>query len=208
MNFLLRLPYDVRRDIYDSFYPIGRNIQLTNGPPEWNALTPRREAHGITSDGLNLLLSCREIHQEIKRLLYGKNTFLVAPGERDFPCPRSIRPPYGNSRLFLSKLLLSTKQMVKALHLCLGPSLHRNFIGRLPGQLAGFAQVVITVDPLNLTKPTSRAAKQRCIMDACRLIAAARSGLPPNRTLWDDCGDAATARMLEQVLPHGYSSVV
>ncbi len=163
MNFLLRLLYDVRRNIYDFFYPIGKNIQLTLGPPEWKALTPRRGAFRLTSEGLNVLLVCRGINQEIKQILYGKNTFLVAPGGRDFACLRSFHQPYANSRLFLSQLLPSTKHMVKMLHLCLGPSLHRNFIGKLPGQLAEFCKLVITVDPLNLTRPGSRTAKQRCI---------------------------------------------
>lgn len=208
MNFLLRLPYDVRRDIYDFFYPTGKNIQLTNGLPEWNALTPRRGAHRVTSNGLNLLLACRELNHEIKQLLYGKNTFLVAAGGRNFPNPRSLRQPYANSRLFLSNLLRNTKQMAKTLHLCLGPSLHRNFNGKLPGQLAGFRQIVVTVDPLNLISPASRMTKQQCIRDACRWIAAARAGLPPDGTLWDDCGGAATARMLDEVMPYGYSSVV
>lgn len=84
-NFLLDLPYDVRREIYSFYYPLNRNIQLTNGPPEWNTLMPQRGTYCMTSGCLNLLRTYRRLNDEIVPLVYGKNTFLLAPEERDFP---------------------------------------------------------------------------------------------------------------------------
>ena len=38
--------------------------------------------------------------------------------------------------------------------------------------------------------------------------AATRAGVPLNETLWNTCGHAATARMLDEVMPNGYHNVV
>jgi len=88
----------------------------------------------------------------------------------------------------------------------LRPALRWKLINKLVRGLVGISKVVITVDPRNLAvlKPATKENQCRCVREACRKIAVARAGLPLQHTLWDDCGDAATGRMLDSVLPNGH----
>ncbi len=209
-NVLLDLPYDVRRDIYSFYYPVNRNVQLTDGPPEWNALTPKRDTYRMTSDGLNLLRTCRQLNDEIVQLVYGKITFLLAPGERDYPWPKVLNQPRANTELFLSNLRISTKQTVKTLQLCLGPYMRHRLINKLCANLGQIPRIVVTVDPLNQASLMAvlKTKQRKCLRDSCRKVALARANKPLEATLWDDCGDAAIARMLDSAMPNGYRSVV
>lgn len=204
---LCNVPCEIRQAVYRYFFPVGQNVQITDGPPEWNALKPRREAFPMARDGRAMLLACRQFNTEITQLLYGTNTFLVTPGERNAGSHK-VRPlPHQDWKIFLTSLNLSTKQSVKTLHLCLGSSLRWAFINKLPVQLAGFRKVIVTVEPTHLLKPNIRLIQRQYLRKSCRLVAAARSGLPRDATVWDDCGDAATERLLRDIMPSGYCSV-
>lgn len=78
---------------------------------------------------------------------------------------------------------------------------------KLTRDVGDIYKVVVTVDPLNLVtmNPARKTTQRQCIREACRKIAAARSGLPLEYTVWNDCGDAATGRMLDLVLPNGHT---
>lgn len=206
ISLLLDISYDVRRVIYSFYYQVNQNIQLTDGPPEWNSLIPRRAAYSMSTEGLILPLTCRQLNFEVVRLIYGTNNFLLTPGEGASFTPKVLSQPRANTDLFLSNLRLETKQTIRCLQLCLGPALRWKMIRKLVRGLSGISRVVITVDPLNLAllKPVMKGKQRQCIREACRKIAVARAGLPLQHTLWDDCGDAATGRMLDSVLSKGY----
>jgi len=167
---------------------------------------PRRGACFISAAGLNLPLTCRQLNDEIVRLIYGTNNFLLTPSDVDFPMPKALSQPRANTELFLPNIRLQTKQTIRCLQLCLGPALRWKLINKFVNGLSGISRVAITVDPLNIAvlKPAMKAQQRRCVREACRKIAVARAGLPLQHTLWDDCGDAAIRRMLDSVLPKGY----
>ena len=171
---------------------------------------PQRGTYRMTSDGLKLLRTCRQLNDEIVQLVYGKNTFLLAPGERDHSSRRVSNQPRANSEHFLSNLRISTKQAVKTLQLCLGPCMRHRLIKKLCANMRQIPRVIVTVDPLTQASlaPVLKTKQRKCLEDSCRKIALARASLPLEATLWDDCGDAAIARMLESVMPNGYRGVL
>ena len=202
----LTIPLEIRRAILGYFFPVGQNLQITGGPPEWNTLLPRRKPFLMTRDARSLLLACGQLNDEATRLLYGTNTFLLAPGSSN-AVGRKIVPCIHRWSLFLSRIRPSTKQVVKMVHLCLGSSLRWGIVKRLAERVAGFSKMVITVEPTHLLSYDRRLTQQAYLRKSCRTIAAARRGVPSNGTIWDDCGDAATERLLREIMPNGYSSV-
>lgn len=118
--------------------------------------------------------------------------------------------PRTNIALFLSNLRISTKQAVKTLQLCLGPRMRHRLINKLCSDLRQISSTVVTVDLLNQVSLISilKKKQRKCLGDSCRKVALARASMPLEATLWDDCGDAAIARMLESAMPNGYHSVL
>jgi len=76
-------------------------------------------------------------------------------------------------------------------------------INKLCANLGQIPRVVMTVDPLNQASliPISKTKQRQRLRESCRKIALARATMPLGATLWDDCGDAATARMLYSAMP-------
>lgn len=209
---LLRTSYDIRWRLFRYLLPSFQSVQLTYGPPQWDKdLQPGRMAFRMVREQLNLVLTCRQLASEITHFFYSTSTFLVAPGERDYQKFCYQGPPMilANAELFVSNMRQSTKQCVKALHLCLGPELQEKLVNNLSTQLADFRKVVVTVSTLtNMSRPELQKTVCERQAKACRLVASARAPLLMEDTLWDDCGNADTARMLNELMPNGYQRVV
>ena len=199
-----RAPYDVRRAFYGVFFPIDSVVQLTYGPQKWKQLNPRGDVYGMAPEALALLCTCREVNEEMVNVLYGSNTFLLAPGEVNFHTRLSF--PHANSSLFLLNLRPSTSQSIKKIHIHLGPALHNRFNDMLAWGLVDLPQVVVSLDPLYSLPPASLTQKRAWFREACQKIEVARAGVG-RITFWDDMGNAASKHILEDAMPGGYQSV-
>lgn len=120
---LLTMCLDVRLEIYDLFsIPINETITLTYGPasPVWLRSDPAR--HYLSKDVVNLLVSCRQVNDELTDLVYGRNDFALIPGGQNYNCPR-MSDPMSTSRLWLSHMSLNTRLTVRKLQVYLDLSL-------------------------------------------------------------------------------------
>ena len=108
-----KAPYDVRRAIYQVFYPLNTTLQLTYGHPAWEALNPHGAAavYTMAAEGKHFLRTCSKVRNEISEILYGTNTFLLAPGAINFH--KILRFPHSNSELFVPNLQVSTRQTLR-----------------------------------------------------------------------------------------------
>ena len=199
----LGVPIDIRRVIYDQLIPVAKSIHLTHNPETTVFQCSRPARHRLSQEALNLFVSCRPIYDELVRVLYGTNTFIIMPGEQNY---NSTMMPYPHStnNLWLSHLRLTTRQNVKRFRVFLGSSVQAD-VEKIANGLTGFPEVEITVQPPSAFKMPIR-LRQRAILERiCREIHEAR--VNAGRTIWHDGGSSEVALMLANSLPSGFETL-
>ena len=180
---LLGLPYDIRRIIYDSHYPVGKYVHLTFGETT-RSLHPGMEEptrYRIDPDGVNLMRVCRQVNDEVSAMIYGKNTFFMVPGEHLAISWLNLR----DSTSWLHQLRLPTQQLVKVdIHIEL--PLDKTDTLWLTYGLAQLSRVEITIGSMSSWRPKARLDQSKSLIEFVREIMNARGPLP---TIWNDKGD-------------------
>ena len=120
--YLLRLPCEIRRLIYESFYPVAKHIKLTSGPVSEEMTHEAFTTCQLSSEAINLMRVCRQINDETTAILYGTNTFSMVPSESLTLHPHQI------SLRWLHDLRSSTKRMVKKLDIHVELPMNRSHI--------------------------------------------------------------------------------
>lgn len=196
----LDLPYDIRYVIYRQFCDVGKTIHLTTGQTTRKPILgePAPARYHIPNTGLDLMLACHQTSDELRRIVYGCNTFLLSPGEinhnMNMPYPHSV------SNLWLHGMTKATQQRVKRLEVHLA-SPRPETVHDIAQGLAGFPNVRITLGYKHLAgAPWVR--QRELMMGLCKAVAAARTGT--GITFWDDAGDIETAYFFLDALPPGF----
>lgn len=119
----INVPIDIRRLVYDEFkVPITKTIHLTHSPETSVFEVRRPDRHSVSKDVLNLFLVCRQVSDELADILYGKNNFVIMPGEHNYNTP-TTPDALSNSSIWLAHQRLQTRQKVKKLRVFLDFSL-------------------------------------------------------------------------------------
>ncbi|CAF9907687.1 MAG: hypothetical protein HETSPECPRED_007230 [Heterodermia speciosa] len=139
--YLLGLPYDIRCQIYETFYPVAKHIKITSGPVSEETAHKDSTICRLSPEAINLMRVCRQINDEITVILYGTNTFFMVPGE-----PLPVHPSQ-NSLRWLHDLRSSTKQMVKKLDIHVGLRMNRSSITEFVSGVSNFPTLEIRVVP-------------------------------------------------------------
>lgn len=169
----INIPIDIRRLVYDEFkVPITKTIHLTHSPETTVFEIRRPDRHSVSKDILNLFLVCRQVSDELADILYGKNTFVIMPGEHNYNTP-TIPDALSNSSIWLAHQRLQTRQKVKKLRIFLDFSLQAR-IRNITAAVSEYPEVQIVVQPLATSKMRARlqlehlcASIQRARINAC-----------------------------------------
>ena len=137
--YLLRLPCEIRRIIYESFYPVAKHIKLTSGPVSEEMTHEAFTICQLSSEAINLMLVCRQINDETTAILYGTNTFSMVPSESLTLHPSEI------SLRWLHDLRSSTKRVVKKLDIHAKLPMNRSGISDLISGVSIFPTLQIRV---------------------------------------------------------------
>lgn len=203
VSYFLQMSYNVRYEIYRAFYEVNRFIPLTYGHQAsiHNPPTPYR----ISPSGINLLLSCRQVNEEVSRMIYSTNSFELTPGHINV---LKMSPyPHSNSCLFFSNLRVITFRTIKKLRIVLGTKIFTAFIGMIDESFGQLPEVEILIRPLAPHfRGASRKMHRQFLEEVCQKIARVRSG-DASVTRWDDSNDPDTIDMLRKVMPTGYKKI-
>lgn len=189
----INVPIDIRRLIYDMFMvPITKTIHITHSPETTVFEVPRPDRHTISKDVLNLFLVFRQVSDELADILYGRNTFVIMPGEQNYNTP--ITPdPLSNSSVWLAHQRSQTRQKVKKLRIFLDFSLQAR-IRNIAAILSEYPMVEIAVQPLATSKIRARLQLEH----VCTSIQRAR--IHGRRTAWSNGENPEVARILANAL--------
>lgn len=190
---LINIPIDIRRLVYDEFkVPITKTIHLTHSPETTVFEVRKPDRHSVSKNVLNLFLVCRQVSDELADILYGKNTFVIMPGEHNYNTPTNP-DALSNSRIWLAHQRLQTRQKVKELRLFLDFSLQarmRNVIVAL----SEYPEVQIAVQPLATSKLRARLQLEH----VCASIQRAR--IHARKTAWSNSGNPEVGSILARAL--------
>lgn len=185
---LLTVDYDIRHQIYGHFFVMNKAVYLTELYPEMfhmeleHASTARSFNRGHPRDGgHSLMLTCRQLNNEITELFYGTNCFVVQPGQKKFsPRCMSVR-----SYHFLPDLRQSTMRMLTRVELILGPCIDWRAITAIQKTattISDLQNLKIRIYSSKKGDGESRRDENDLIVDACKLILGARGS--NDRDLW------------------------
>lgn len=185
---LLRLPSDIRRLIYASYYPMAKHIKLTSGPVSETMAHEDFTICRLSSEAINLMRVCRQINDEVSAVLYGTNTFSMVPSE-SLP----LRP-HRTSLRWLYHLRPSTKRMVKKLDIHIELPMYRRCITLLASGVSTFPTLEIRVLQNIVTFDEGRVVFNRQenmkeLTEICNGVMEARGSA---QTTWNDMGFSRT----------------
>ena len=188
---LLSLPYDVRRLIYEYYFPINEHIHLNSGPISERATPEGSLKSRLPLAATSLMLVCKQVNLETTPILYGPNTFFMVANEK----LESL--PYYNSSRWLHNLRIPTRQMVKKLDILVHVPMERSLMIGLLSGVAHFPNLEIKVQETqkwiekvgfqksyNLNKEQYLERKNQTIA-LCKGVMRARASL---QTIWNDGG--------------------
>lgn len=189
----IHIPIDVRRLVYDEFeIPITKTIHLTHSPETTVFEVRRPDRHSVSKDVLNLFLVCRQVSDELADILYGKNTFVIMPGEHNYNTP-ATPDVLSNSSIWLAHQRLQTRKKVKKLRVYFDFYLQAR-IRNITAALSEYPEVRIAVQPL----ATSRLRARLRLEQICASIQRARFNA--RITAWSDSGSPEIASILTTAL--------
>lgn len=113
--YLLNLSGELRDTIYENFFSRATTVHATKWLPNGDREEQEPTSHGWSKDAVNLICSCYQVHNEIKRMIFRTNTFAFTPGEIDYPREGRQHPLF-NHTFWLYQTPRSTKDMVKNLY--------------------------------------------------------------------------------------------
>lgn len=186
---LLSLPYDVRRLIYEYYFPVNKHIHLTSGPISKKAIPEGSIESRLASEATSLMRVCKQVNLETTPILYATNTFFMVVNEK----LESL--PYWNSTRWLHNLRIPTRQMVKKLEILVQIPLERSLmiaflsgVAHFPHLEMKFKEKTITVAKDNYEiwsqQFKEQSLKQRDqIISLCKGVMRARGSL---QTTWND----------------------
>ena len=185
---LLRLSLDIRRLIYESYYPVAKHIKLTSGPISEKMTHEDLTICRLPFEAINLMRVCRQINDEITAILYGTNTFSMVPSES-----LTLRLHQVSLR-WLHDRRSSTKRMVKKLDIRVEVPMNRFFITDLISGVSIFPTLEIRVvqhllmwkegwPTINLEEPMND------LTAICNGVMKARGSA---QTTWNDMGHCLT----------------
>lgn len=192
---LLALPYDVRRLIYDFFYPVGKHIHLTSGPvTEYlirRKIIVEPKSYRFSNAGGQLLRVCRQINEEASMLIYGKNTFFLIPNESLALQPLRI------SSLWLYHLRKPTRQMIKKLDIHIDLPFSRSYIAGM--LLNGVAEIPVMEITIVQTAWLTRREHLRQREELFNLLKGIMKVRVSLTTVWSDLSDIYTLDAMQEV---------
>lgn len=199
---LLDLPYEIRREIFKDVYETKKMVHLTHGPITRlsQSGTAMPEPYRISRDGMHLMLSCRQISNEVGDLVLGSNTFVLSPGDINFNATSKVSYPHSTADLWLYGLRHSTMNRVKMLKVHLRLPREQD-IHKIAQGLALFPHVVITIHSLRGVTGITWLSQRQILERMCECIASARYS---RSTVWDDEGNLETAYLFIDALPAGF----
>ena len=191
----LDLSPELRDIVYEKLVPRAKLIHVTQGclGPDQNGRRPA--TYSWSTEAVNLMRSCRIVHDEIQALIYKTNSFTLSPGRIDYPLSR-VRYPHYNFFWWFHKMPSTTKKMVKKLHVHLAPPFFPQSTQLVAEGTAQFPELEITVGDLN--GPNSF-VNFKNLKALCQAIVDTRS--QPLPILWNVGGDPAVATLLSGVSP-------
>ncbi|KAL8705327.1 MAG: hypothetical protein Q9201_001573 [Fulgogasparrea decipioides] len=87
---LLKLPYDIRRRIYEQLYPTQQTLYITMGAQA--VREPAPVDYHLPQGSINLMRCCKLVKGEIYEILYGTNRFALNPQLPDLQMPSEDKP--------------------------------------------------------------------------------------------------------------------
>ena len=193
-RFLDLLP-ELRDIVYEKLVPRAKLIHVTQGCLDPNQDARQPATYSWSTEAVNLMRSCRIVHDEIQALIYKTNSFILSPGRIDYPLSR-VRYPHYNYFWWFHKMPSTTKNMVKKLHVHLAPPFFPQSTKLVAEGAAQFPELEITVGDLN--RPNS-SVDFKNLKALCQAIVDTRSQTLP--ILWNDGGNSAVATLLSGVTP-------
>ena len=191
---LLSLPYDVRRLIYEYYYPVNEHIHLTFGPVSKKAISEGSIKSRLPPGATGLMRVCKQVNLETTPILYATNTFFMVANEKLYSQPHSI------SSRWLHNLRIPTRQMVKKLELLVRVPLERSLMMGLLSGVAHFPHLEIRVkgtkiwimedDDLLWDKLYDEEYLENQRISLCKGVMRARG---THQTMWIDSGSCYTA---------------
>ena len=186
--YLLRLPCEIRRIVYESFYPVAKHIKLTSGPVSEEMTHEAFTICRLSSEAINLMRVCRQINDETTAILYGTNTFSIVPSESLTLHPRR------NSLRWLHDLRSSTKRMVKKLDIHAELPMNRSYTTYLISGVSIFPTLEIRVVQKHLKVEQGRIRLnteelRKNMTEICDGVMKMRGSAP---TTWNDMGSFLT----------------
>ena len=188
---LLSLPYDVRRLIYEYYFPINEHIHLTSGPISKRATPEGSLECRLPLATTSLLLACKQVNLETTPILYATNTFFMVANEK----LESL--PYYNSSRWLHNLRIPTRQMVKKLNILVQVPMERSLMNAVTSGVAHFPDLEIKVKgtlviiregnfETRFKQSEERSSTQRDqTISLCKGVMSARGS---HHTIWNDGG--------------------
>ena len=191
----LDFPPELRDIVYEKLFPRAKTIHVTQGclEPDQNGRWPA--AYSWSTDAVNLMRSCRIVHDEIQALIYKTNSFILSPGRIDYPLSR-VRYPHYNYFWWFHKMPCTTKNMVKKLHVHLAPPFFPQSTQLVAEGTAQFPELEITVRDLNGPNSSVNCKNLKAL---CQAIVDTRSQRLP--ILWNDGGDLVVTTLLSGFSP-------
>ena len=192
----MKLPFDVRRLIYEELYLTRQIINLS-----WSSEFYFGCVYALPVGSAAFLRTCRDIKEEAYDILYGMNKFVFHATVAEFS------PRFAFERISLHKLEPSIRKRISHLHVILGTPINFAKKMSLLKVLPDFPKLLITVvlyldlyDPYGFLEIRPMMLQQ--LGPHCKDIALARKDSGP--TSWDDLGDDEISSMLKIALPKEY----
>lgn len=202
----MRLPFDIRRLIYEELYPTKQTIEVTLKDTDKSSFRPGG-VYKLAKASTAFLRICRQINDEAYDVLYGMNKIVFWPKSENL-----IWSPAEN-RVSINALPPSICQKISELQIVLDGKIDVLEMTLLLKVLPCFPRVLITIMtfmqkdlPCDGPEDNLRNMLLERLRIDCKEIACARakSGL----TLWDDLEEPDFKWMLEGALPEGYQKGV
>ena len=134
---LLSLPYDVRRLIYEYYFPVNKHIHLTSGPLSKKVIPEGSIESRLPPEATSLMRVCKQVNLETTPILYATNTFFMVANET------LQAQSYWISSRWLHNLRIPTRQMVKKLELLVRVPLKRSLMIGLSSGVAHFPHLEV-----------------------------------------------------------------
>lgn len=202
----MRLPFDIRRLIYEELYPTKQTIpysQMDRKAPSF----PTTGGYKLPKASTALLRTCKLVNDEAYDVLYGMNKIAF------WPKLENLIWSAANDRLSINSIPPSICQKISEFHINLDGKIHVLERISLLKALPYFPRVLITVMihlREDLLRHNPQVHPRHCLLQRlhgdCKDIARVRANT--GLTLWDDLEAPDTKRMLERALPEGYQKGV